>query len=159
MGRIVDLFGEVAAAADEGAEGLVLSPDAWDRLRQDWQDEDIEDALALVHESILQTELVDSADSLSARLVEMLGAYGEPGAFKEAQGGRAPLTLDAIGHLVRRVARLEEVLETFRDGAPPDRRGFDQLQRRLMDVGIESEMGADRDEDDPRLPPPDDEEE
>ena len=44
MGRIVDLCGEVAAAADEGAEGLVLSPEAWDRLRGEWSDEDIEDA-------------------------------------------------------------------------------------------------------------------
>ena len=45
MGRIVDLCGEVAAAADEGGEGLVLSPEAWDRLREDWKDDEIEDAL------------------------------------------------------------------------------------------------------------------
>jgi hypothetical protein len=144
MGRIVDLFGEVAAEADEGPEGLVLSPDAWDRLREEWRDEDIEDALTLVHESLLQGELVDSADSLSARLVEALGAFGEASAFKEAEAGRAALPLDLIGHLARRVARLEEILSVFRDGAPPDRRGFDQLQRRLMDVGIEQEMGGDR---------------
>ena len=147
MGRIVDLFGEVAAAADEGAEGLVLSPEAWDRLREDWHDEDIEDALQLVRESLLQGELVDSADSLSSRLVEVLGGFGESGAFKEAEAGRGALPLDTIGHLVRRVARLEEILVAFRDGAPPDRRGFDQLQRRLMDVGIEDEMDADPDTD------------
>ena len=103
MGRIVDLFGEVAAAADEGAEGLVLSPEA-DGLREDWHDEDIEDALQLVRESLLQGELVDSADSLSSRLVEVLGGFGEPGAFKEAEAGRGALSLDTIGHLVRRVA-------------------------------------------------------
>ena len=163
MGRIVDLFGEVAAEADEGPEGLVLSPDAWDRLRQEWKDEDIDDALQLVHESLLQGELVESADSLSARLIEVLGRFGEAGAFKEAEAGRGALPLDTIGHLVRRVARLEEILVAFRDGAPPDRRGFDQLQRRLMDVGIESEMQADEEDEDAASrrgrTPPDDEEE
>jgi len=147
MGRIVDLFGEVAAEAEVVPEGLVLSPEAWDRLREDWHEEDIEDALTLVHESLLQGELVDAADSLSARLVEVLGAFGESGAFKEAEAGRGVLPLDVIGHLARRVARLEEILPVFRDGAPPERSGFDQLQRRLMDVGIETEMGGD---DDPR---------
>jgi hypothetical protein len=143
MGRIVDLFGEVAAEADEGTAGLVLAPEAWDRLRENWKDEDIEDALTLVHESLLQGELIESADSLSARLIEVLGAFGEAGAFKEAAEGRAVLPLDLIGHLARRVARLEEVLSVFRDGAEPDRRAFDQLQRRLMDVGIEDEMQPD----------------
>lgn len=159
MGRIVDLFGEVAAEADEGTEGLVLSPEAWDRLRENWRDEDIEDALALVHESLLQGELVDSADSLSARLVEVLGAFGEAGAFKEAESGRAALPLDVIGHLARRVARLEEILAAFRDGAPPDRRGFDQLQRRLMDVGLEDEMEREDDAAARRSDPADDDEE
>ena len=45
MGRIADLCGEVAAAAEEGRDGLVLSPEAWDRLRGEWSDADIEDAL------------------------------------------------------------------------------------------------------------------
>lgn len=147
MGRIVDLFGEVAAEADEGTEGLVLGPEAWERLRQDWRDEDIEDALTLVHESLLQGELVDSADSLSARLVEVLGAFGAAAAFKEAEAGHGALSLDVIGHLARRVARLEEILAVFRDGAPPDRRRFDELQRRLMDVGIEDEMERGREDD------------
>jgi hypothetical protein len=136
----------VAAEADEGPEGLLLSPEAWERLRADWRDEDIEDALSLVHESLLQGELVDSADSLSARLVEVLGAFGEADAFKQAEAGRGALPLDIIGHLARRVARLEEILAVFRDGAPPDRRGFDQLQRRLMDVGIEDEMRRGRED-------------
>jgi hypothetical protein len=142
MGRIVDLFGEVAAEAEEGLEGLILSPDAWDRLRQEWQDGDIEDALTLVQESLLQGELVDSADSLSARMVEVLGAFGDENAFREAKAAGGTLSIDVIGHLTRRVARLEEIMAVFREGAPPDRTAFDQLQRRLMDVGIEPEMEA-----------------
>jgi hypothetical protein len=144
MGRIVDLFGEVAAEAEEGPEGLILSPDAWDRLREEWQDEDIEDALGLVHESLLQGELVESADSLSARLVEVLGGFGDDPAFQEASQGRGSLDLEVISQLVRRVARLEEVLELFRDGTPPQRRGFEALQARLADLGIEEEMGEGR---------------
>jgi hypothetical protein len=34
-----------------------------------------------------------------------------------------------VSQIVRRVARLEEVLELFRDGSSPDREGFDKLQR------------------------------
>ena len=48
---------------------------------------------------------------------------------------------------VQLVARLEEILEAYREGAPPDRRGFDTLQRRLADHGIEDEMEADREAD------------
>jgi hypothetical protein len=84
MGRIVDLCGDVAAAAEEGPEGqLVLSPDTWDRLREEWNDEDIDDALGLVHDSLLQSELVESSDSLSARLVEILGTLSDPAAFAQ----------------------------------------------------------------------------
>jgi len=39
------------------------------------------------------------------------------------------------------VNRLEEILETFREDKGPDRRGFDALQRRLIDQGLEEEMG------------------
>jgi len=140
MGRIVDLLGEIAAEADEGAHGLHLSPDAWDRFRVDWTDEDIEDALNLVRENLLQGELLDAADSLSARMVEVLGAFGSVGAYEAAQAGNARISLDVIGHLARRVERLEEVLEVFREGAPPDRAGFDALQSHLANLGIESEM-------------------
>ena len=77
MGRIVDLCGEIAAAVEEGSEGLFLPPDDWERLRQEWTDEDIEDALGFVRESLLQSELVESADSLSARLVEVLGQFSD----------------------------------------------------------------------------------
>jgi hypothetical protein len=147
MGRIVDLCGEIAAAAEEGPEGLVLPPDVWDRLRADWEDEDIEDAMGLVHDSLLQAELVESADSLNARLVEVLGAFGEPGAFQQLEKAADPLTVDVIGQIVRRAARLEEILEAYREGASPDRRGFDALQRRLADHGIEEEMEAAREAD------------
>ena len=136
MGRIVDLCGEIAAEAEDGPEGLVLPPDVWERLRSDWEDQDIEDALALVRDSLLQGELVEAADSLSARMVEVLGDFGDPAAFDRAQAGEARLSLEVIGHLARRVDRLEEILEVYRDDTPPDRRGFDALRQRLMDQGI-----------------------
>lgn len=157
MGRIVELCGEIAEYAEEGGEGLVLSPDAWDRLRDEWTDEEIEDALTLVQENLLQGELVESADSLSARLLDVLGAFGGAAAFRQAEAGEARLSLETIGQLARRVARLEDVLTAYREGQPPDRRGFDALQRRLADVGIESEMRADDEGADP--PPADDEDE
>ena len=143
MGRIVDLCGEVAAAADEGPDGLVLPVDAWDRLRSDWSDEEIEDALGLVRDSLLQTELVEAADSLSARLVELLGTWADARAWAAAVEGHASIPLDVIGQLARRVDRVEEVLETFRDDQGPDRRGFDELRRRLIDLGIEEQMKGD----------------
>src|SRR5262245_5178411 len=142
MGRIADLFGEVAAAAEEGEDGLVLPPEAWDQLRGEWPDDDIEDALGLVRENLLQSELVEAADSLNARLLEVLGAYGEAGAYQRAVAGDARLDLEPIGHLARRIDRLEEILEVFRDGKPPDRRGFDALRRRLANQGIEAEMSS-----------------
>ena len=147
MGRIVDLCGEVAAAADEGADGLVLSAEAWDRLRAEYSDEDIEDALAFVKDSLMQSELVEAADSLSARLVEVLGSWGDAKAWAAAVEGHASVPLDVIGQLARRVDRVEEILETFRDDKGPDRRGFDELRRRLIDVGIEGEMEAGREQD------------
>jgi len=147
MGRIVDLCGEIAAAAEEGPDGLIVPPDVWERLRADWDDEDIEDALGLVHDSLLQAELVESADTLSARLVEVLGRFGDENEFQKAAAENGVLSFEAIGQIARRVARLEEILEAYREGAPPDRRGFDALQRRLADHGIEEEMEAGRAED------------
>ena len=140
MGRIIDLCGEVAAVADEGSEGLVLPPEAWDRLRADWEDEDIEDAMSFVRDSLLQRELADAADSLSSELVELLGMFGTAAAFAKVQAGEARLTVETIVRLARRVARLEEVLEGLREGTRPEHRGFDALQSRLMDLGIEKEM-------------------
>jgi len=148
MGRILDLCGEIAAEAEEGTEGLVLPIEAWDRLRADWTDEDIEDALSFVRDSLLQGELVAAADSLSARMVEVLGAFGTSESFEEAAAGRAVLSLESVGQLARRVDRLEEVLEPFRDWEPPDRRGFDSLRRRLADHGIEREMASEASDDD-----------
>lgn len=147
MGRFADLCGEVAASLEEGVEGLTLPPEAWDRFRGDWEDEDIEDAMALVRESLMQSELVDAADSLNARLVEWLGTYGSPASFATVGSGEARLSLEVVGQLARRVARLEEVLEVFRDNPPPDQTGFESLRRRLADHGIEAEMGAGRSED------------
>ena len=146
MGRIVDLCGEVAAAADEGPDGLVLSVEAWDKLRDDWSDEEIEDALAFVRDSLLQTELVEAADSLSARLVELLGTWGDEKAWAAAAVGDVRVPLEVIGQIARRVDRLEEVLEAFRDGQGPDNSAFDALRRRLIDQGIEQEMSRDDDD-------------
>jgi hypothetical protein len=143
MGRIAELCSEIVEMAEERGEGLVLSPDAWDRLRDEFTDEEIEDALGLVHDSQLLGDLVESADSLSARLLDLLGSFGDAAAFRRAEEGEARLPLEIIGQLTRRVARLEEILAGYREGSPPDRRGFDALQRRLADVGIESEMTPD----------------
>ena len=143
MGRIADLCGEIAAAADEGPEGLVLPLEAWDRLRGDWSEDDIEDALGFVKDSLLQSELVEASDNLSARLVELLGTWGEAKAWTAAVEGHASISIDVIRQLAHRLERLEEILEMFRDQKGPDRRGFDQLQRRLMDQGIEEEMRPD----------------
>ena len=143
MGRISDLCGEVAAAAEEGPEGLVLAPDMWDRLREEWTDDEIEDALSLVRDSLMLGELVESADSLSARLVEVLGSYGDARSFKKLEEGEAVIGIDAVGQLTRRVARLEEILEAYRDGASPDRAAFLTLQHKLAEYGIEDELDAD----------------
>ena len=147
MGRIIDLCGEVAAAADEGAEGLELPLEERERLLGEWSDEDLDDALALVRDSLLQGELIDSADSLNTRLIELLGRFGDEAAFASLAAGDERLTPEEIGQLVRRVDRLEEVLDIFRDEAPPDRTGFDILRGRLGETGIEGEMAADESED------------
>ena len=137
MGRIVDLCGEIAAAAEEGPEGLVLAPDMWDRLREEWNDEEIEDALGLVRDSLMLAELVEASDSLSARLVDVLGAYAEPSSFRQVEAGQATISLETVGQLARRVARLEDILEAYRDGRGPDHANFDMLQQRLAVHGLE----------------------
>jgi hypothetical protein len=157
MGRIVDLCGEVAAAVDEGPEGFVLPPEAWEEFRKEWSEDDIQDALNFVTESFLQSELVEAADSLSARLVELLGPYGEQEAFESAVGGRATLDIEDIGQLARRLDRLEEILDLFRDDAPPDRQGLEALRKRLLDQGIEEEMRPEWDVGEDAEPPDEDE--
>lgn len=141
MGRIVDLLAEVVAEAEEGPDGqLVLEPDAWERLRGDWEDEDVEDVLELARNTLHQTELLEAADSLSARLVEWLGELGSEASFQRAveRGGTVPM--ETVAQLARRVERLEEALEALRDGPGPERAGFDALQERLMNRGIERLM-------------------
>jgi hypothetical protein len=140
MGRIADLCGDVAAAADEGPEGFQLSTEAREQLRGEWSDADIEDALALVNAQMLHTELVETADSMSCRLVELLGTWGEARAWTAALEGHASISVDVIRQLAHRLDRLEEILDLCREQKGPDRRGFDALQRRLMDQGIEDEM-------------------
>jgi hypothetical protein len=146
MGRFADLCGEVAAALEEDASGssLTLPPEAWDRFRADWNEEDIEDAMGLVQESLMQDELVDAADSLSARMVDWLGEFGGTETWKDLEKGEGRLSLDIAGQLARRVARLEEALARYRDTLPPDNPGFESLRRRLADQGIEEEMGTAR---------------
>jgi hypothetical protein len=147
MGRFADLCGDVAASLEEGVEGLALPPEAWDRFRSaDWDEGDIEDAIALVQESLMQTELVDAADSLSARMVDLLASFGGSDGFAKVVAGEARLTVEDVGHLARRVARLEDVLETFRDSAPAPNPAFEELRRRLADHGIEAEMSAEDEE-------------
>ncbi len=144
MGRIVDLCGEIAASAEEGPDGLIVPPDVWDRLRQEWEDDDINDALGLVHDSLLQSELVESTESLASRVLEMLEEFSEAIAFQDLEAGEGRIALETVGHLARRLARLEEVLEVFRDGPGPDRAAFDTLRSRLADVGIQDEMDEGR---------------
>jgi hypothetical protein len=150
MGRIVDLCGEVAAVAEEGEGGLVLPVEAWDRLGQDWPEEDIEDALSFVKDSLFQGELVEATDSLTALVLDLLGPFGTQAGFDRLSGGQATLSVDVVAGLVRRVARLEELLEGYRDAPRPVPRGFDALQTRLMDLGIENEMwGGDEESEEP----------
>ena len=76
------------------------------------------------------------------RIVDLCGEVAAA-----AVEGHASVSVDAIGQLARRVARIEEILEVYREDKGPDRRGFDELRRRLIDHGIEDEMESGRDED------------
>lgn len=149
MGRILDLCGEVAAVAEEGPAGLILDETDRQRFLEKWGEEEVEDALSLVHDSLLQSELVEAADSLSARLVELLGEFGDALSFSHVVAGEATLELESVGQLARRVARLEEILGQFRDAPPPETAGFEALRERLADYGIEDEMAEGRSEDPP----------
>ena len=151
MGRIAELLAEVAEIAEEGPDGLTLTPDGWDRLREDWNDEDIEDALGLVTDSLLLAELVESADSLSARMVDFLGSYAA--SLEKVEAGTAVIGLEVMGQIARRVARLEDVLAAYRDGREPDHTAFDVVQERLALHGLEDMfeipgLPSERDEDD-----------
>jgi hypothetical protein len=159
MGRIIDLCTEMAAVVEEGPEGLVLPLEAREQLLKDWPDEDLDDALNFVTESMLQSELVEAMDSLSTRLLEVLGAYGEEEAFAEAVEGKARLDVAVIRQIAHRLDRVEEILDVFREEAAPDRQGFDALQKRLLDQGIEDDMRPEWDEGPPEAPDDDEPEE
>jgi hypothetical protein len=148
MGRFAELCGEVAASLEEDADGLKLPPEAWDRFRSEWQEEDVEDAIGLVQESLMQDELVDAADSLSARMVDWLGDFGTEAAYRTTEAGEARVSLDALGQLTRRVARLEEALTRYRDVLPPANPAFESLRARLANQGIEEDMRGSEDEPD-----------
>jgi hypothetical protein len=143
MGRVADLLSAVAAAAEEGGEGLALRPEDRALLLEGWSESDLEDALSLVQDSLMLGELVEAADTVASRLMALLGAFGDAGAFEQArqQGGRVPL--EVIAHLARNVDWLDEVLSVYRDEAGPDRSGFEALRQRLAEAGIEDEMDED----------------
>ena len=145
MGRFADLCGEIASEADEGPDGLIVPSETLARLREaGWAEDDVSDALEFVHLTLIQNELVDAADSLSARLVEILGAYAEDEAFDSAVAGRARISIDVIDQLVRRVSTLERVIGPLRESTPVDHAALDRLERRLADRGLEGAMGLRR---------------
>jgi hypothetical protein len=144
MGRVADLLSAVAAAAEEGGEGLALRPEDRALLLEGWSESDLDDALSLVQDSLMLGELVEAADTVASRLMALLGAFGDADAFEQArqEGGRVPL--EVIAHLARNVDWLDEVLSVYRDEAGPDRSGFEALRQRLAEAGIEDEMDEDR---------------
>jgi hypothetical protein len=145
VGRFADLCGEIASEADQGPDGLILPDETLARLREaGWADEDVSDALEFVHLTFIQNDLVDAADSLSARLVEILGAYAQDEAFNLAVAGQARLSIEVIDQLVRRVANLERVIGPLRESTPVDHTALDRLEGRLADRGIEEAMGLQR---------------
>lgn len=140
MGRVADLLGAVAAAAEEGGEGLQLRPEDRALLLEGWSDSDVDDALSLVQDSLMLGELVEAADTITVRLMALLSAFSDAEAFEQArqQGGRVPL--EVIAHLARNLNWLDEVLSLYRDDPGPDRSGFEALRARLAGAGIEAEM-------------------
>jgi hypothetical protein len=129
MGRLVDFYCEIAAEAEDGLEGLTLSPETRARLDTDWSDEDIDDTLQLVAENLRLDAIAEAADSLSAHLVELLGSFENP---KEAR-----LSPQTLAHLVRRVDYLEELLAGYREGSPVERGPFDRLTQKLAKLDVD----------------------
>lgn len=142
MGRLIELITNVAASADEQGTSLALSAGDFDRLRDDWGDDEIEDALALAQTAFHHEAVNEAADSLSARVIEVLGAFADEKRFKSAADPDAPLPTETIAQLARSVSYLEEALALVRDAPPPDRVLFDKLLERLVNRGIEDEMGV-----------------
>lgn len=140
MGRIVELITDVAASADEAGATLSLSHSDFDRLRDDWGDDEIEDALALAQVAFHHEAVNEAADSLSARVIEVLGLFADEKRFAECAREGAALSTETLAHLARSVVYLEEALSLVRDAPPPDRTRFDKLVERLANLGIETEM-------------------
>jgi antitoxin component HigA of HigAB toxin-antitoxin module len=151
MGRIVELITDVAAAADEEGANLTLPMGDFDRLRDDWGDDEIEDALALAQTAFHHEAVNEAADSLCARVVEVLGTFADEKRFASCSEPGAPLPVESLANLARSVAYLEEALSLVRDAPPPDLALFNKLLERLANRGIEAEMGplplAPKDED------------
>ena len=141
MGRLVELITDVAGAADEAGTGLTLSTADFDRLRDDWGDDEIEDALALAQTAFHHEAVNEAADSLSARVIEVLGTFADEKRFASSAHPDAHLPTETLAQLARSVAYLEEALALVRDAPPPDRKRFDVLLERLANRGIEDEMG------------------
>ncbi|MBK5257943.1 MAG: hypothetical protein JJE39_18110 [Vicinamibacteria bacterium] len=142
MGRIVELITDVAASADEEGTKLSLPNGDFDRLRDDWGDDEIEDALALAQTAFHHEAVNEAADSLSARVIEVLGAFADEQRFASCAHPEAPLPTETLAHLARSVVYLEEALALVRDAPAPDRSRFDKLLERLANRGIEAEMAA-----------------
>ncbi len=140
MGRLIELITDVAAAADEAGANLTLGNADFDRLRDDWGDDEIEDALALAQTAFHHEAVNEAADSLCARVIEVLGTFANETKFASAAEPDAPIPTDTLAHLARSVAYLEEALALVRDSPPPDLTLFNQLQQRLANQGIEAEM-------------------
>jgi len=140
MGRIVELITDVAASADEEGANLSLPVGDFDRLRDDWGDDEIEDALALAQTAFHHEAVNEAADSLSARVIEILGLFADEKRFAGCAEPEAPLSHETLAQLARSVAYLEEALSLVRDAPPPDHTLFNKLRERLMNRGIETEM-------------------
>ena len=141
MGRLVELITDVAASADEEGTSLSLSPGDFDRLRDDWGDDEIEDALLLAQTAFHHEAVNEAADSLSARVIEILGTFADEKRFASCAAEDAPIATETLAQLARSVAYLEEALSLVRDAPPPDRTQFNTLLERLANRGIEAEMG------------------
>lgn len=140
MGRIVELITDVAASADEEGANLTLPMGDFDRLRDDWGDDEIEDALALAQTAFHHEAVNEAADSLCARVIEVLGTFADEKRFASCAEPGAPLPVESLANLARSVAYLEEALSLVRDAPPPDLALFNKLLERLANRGIEAEM-------------------
>lgn len=140
MGRLVELITDVAASADESGATLTLSNSDFDRLRDDWGDDEIEDALALAQTAFHHEAVNEAADSLSARVIELLGTFADEERFRKCADADAVVPTETLAHLARSVAYLEDALALVRDAPAPDRTRFDKLLERLANRGIEAEM-------------------